>query len=819
MRFPIYVLLLGGSALANPALAAEVSAPVVMGTVPVTPGEIAEPDEPEPTPGEIVVVAKRVRGAVDAPQPPIQTLTEADIAAYGATSISDLVAQLAPQTNSGRGRGSGGMPVVLVNGQRIASFREMRNYPPEAIQRMEILPEEVALRFGYPPNQRVINFILKDKFAAKTLEAEYDQPARGGSSTTEFEASLFRVAGQSRLNLTASAKDTTPLSEAGRGVLQAPGSVPTVAGDPDPAAARTLIADSREIGVNATWTTGLGEKGLDGAVTLNGAFTRNDSTSYSGLNLAALTDPGGASALRSFGDPLARHTRTDTAEGGATFAKPLGAWQLTATLNASHAVSNSSIDQRAAPAEIGALQAAALAGTLAIAGPLPAIAPAGIDLARSVNDSATSLVTVVGKAVSLPAGDVTTTFKAGFAWTGIVSSDTRTALGETQLRRGDASVGVNLGIPIASRRNDVLAGIGDLSVNFSAGLDRMSDFGWLTDWSGGLTWGVTPALSLQGSYIVNQAAPALTDLGNPAVLTYNVPVYDFSRGETVLVTRTSGGNPALVREIQRDLKLGLNWQLPVLRNSSLIVEYFRNNSDNVTAAFPLLTPAIEAAFPGRVTRDPLTGTLLAIDGRPVTFAGESSSRLRSGFNLSGPLGKPRPGASGGPRRFGGGRGGNGQGRWNLSFFHTARFTDRVTVAPGGPVLDLLGGDALTGGGVARHSFEFEGGSFYRGLGARLNGSWTAPTHVNGSGLPGSSDLRFGALTQLNFRLFADLGQQKALTDASPFFKGARMSFRINNLLDSRQKVSDQFGVVPISYQPDLLDPQGRVISIELRKQF
>ncbi|MBA3053938.1 MAG: TonB-dependent receptor [Sphingomonadales bacterium] len=811
--------MLGGSALANPALAAEVPAPGVMGTVPVTPGEIAEPDEPEPTPGEIVVVANRVRGAVDVPQPPIQTLTEADIASYGATSISDLVAQLGPQANSGRGRGSGGMPVVLVNGQRIASFREMRNYPPEAIQRMEILPEEVALRFGYPPNQRVINFILKDKFAAKTLEAEYDQPGRGGSSTKEFEASLFRVAGQSRLNLTASAQDTTPLTEAGRGVLQAPGSVPTVAGDPDPAAARTLIADSREIGVNVTWTTGLGEKGLDGAVTLNGAFTRNDSTSYSGLNLVTLIDPQGATALRTFGDPLARRTRTDTAEGGATFARSLGAWQLTATLDAAHAVSNTLIDGRAAPADIGALQAAALAGTLAITGPLPVVAPGGGDLARRVSDSATSLVTLVGKAVSLPAGDVTTTFKAGFAWTGIVSSDTRTALGETQLRRGDASVGVNLGIPIASRRNDVLAGIGDFSLNFSAGLDRLSDFGWLTDWSGGLTWGITPALTLQASYIVNQAAPALTDLGNPAVLTYNVPVYDFARGETVLVTRTSGGNPALVRETQRDLKLGLDWQLPVLRNSSLIVEYFRNNSDNVTAAFPLLTPAIEAAFPGRVTRDPLTGALLAIDGRPVTFAGESSSRMRSGFNLSGSLGKPTPGATGGPQRFGGGRGGNGQGRWNLSLFHTVRFTDRVTVAPGGPVLDLLGGDALTGGGAARHSFEFEGGGFYRGLGVRLNGNWAAPTHVNGSGLPGSSDLRFGALTKLNFRLFADLGQQKALTDASPFFKGARMSFRINNMLDSRQKVTDQFGVVPISYQPDLLDPQGRTISIELRKQF
>ena len=55
-------------------------------------------------------------------------------------------------------------------------------------------------------------------------------------------------------------------------------------------------------------------------------------------------------------------------------------------------------------------------------------------------------------------------------------------------------------------------------------------------------------------------------------MTTNVPVYDFSRGETVLVEITSGGNPLLKKEQQRDLKFGLNWQLPVLKGSNLVVE-------------------------------------------------------------------------------------------------------------------------------------------------------------------------------------------------------------------------------------------------------
>ncbi len=836
MPKPFAITLLAGTALAalSPAAAAAQAAAGGTAAAPGMPDSGADSGDPLDETGarsnDILVIASRLKGQVVAPQLPIVTLDEEDIAAYGAASISDLIAALAPQTGSGRGRG-GGFPIILVNGQRIASFREMRDIPPEAIRRLEVLPEEVSLRYGFSPDQRVINFILKDKFVAKTAEIEYAQPDRGGTSTSNLEASLFRVTGPARLNLTVTAQDTTPLTEAERGVAQTAGSLPTVAGDPDPAAARTLVADSRQIGINGTWTRGLGEKGLEGSLTINGAFTRADSTSFSGLNTVLLTAPDSSSAVRTFGAPLARRTRTETAEAGVAFGKGLGNWQLTTTLDGSHAVSDTAIDQRA---DTAALVAAAQAGTLAITGPLPAVAAGGFDRAHRINDSLTSLATLIGHPLTLPAGEVSATFKAGFAFTGNTSSDTRAALGESRLTRGDTSAGINLGIPLTSRRNDVLAGVGDLTLNFSAGANRLSDFGWLTDWSVGATWGLTGTLSLQTSYIVNQAAPALTDLGSPATRTFNVPVYDFSRGTTALVTVTSGGNPDLVRQTQRDLKIGINWELPFLANSNFIAEYFRNNSGNVTAAFPLLTPAIEAAFPGRVTRDG-NGNLVAIDQRAVTFSNEASSRLRAGFNLSGPLGKPQPGGWGRFKGMGGpppgagmgaphgggrmGRAGNGQGRWSLSLYHTVQFSNRVTVAPGGPVLDLLSGDALSGGGTARHSLEFEGGAFYRGIGLRFNGNWTAPTHVRGSGAPGAADLRFGALTKVSTRLFADLGQQKRLIEAVPFFKGARLSLKIDNLFDSRQRVTDANGVVPVSYQPDLLDPQGRVLGIEFRKQF
>ena len=164
-------------------------------------------------------------------------------------------------------------------------------------------------------------------------------------------------------------------------------------------------------------------------------------------------------------------------------------------------------------------------------------------------------------------------------------------------------------------------------------------------------------------------------------------------------------------------------------------------------------------------------------------------------------------------------GGNGQGRWNLSLFHTVRFDETVRIAPGGPVLDLLDGDALTGGGVARHSLELEGGAFHKGFGLRFNGSWTAPTKLRASGAPGTSDLRFGSLFDVDLRAFVNFDQQPSVVKAVPFLKGTRLSFVVENVFDARQKVTDDTGTVPLSYQADYLDPRGRFIGIDFRKMF
>lgn len=837
--------------------------------------------------GVIVVEAERLRGQLLTEQPPVLELDAADIEGIGASSIAELVEAIEPQTGSARGRGGGGRPIFLVNGIRIASFREFRSYPPESVAKVEVFPEEVAQRFGFAPDRRVVNFILKENYSSREIEAEYEQPGIGGFSRTEQEFTLLQITGGGRLNLNLEASDTSLLTEDERDLIQPAGSIPDVATDPDPAAFRSLIADSAQIEATANYAKAFTDNGS--SISINGTFERSDSRSLSGLDSVFLTSPTGETALRTFGanDPLERRNRTHTYSTAGTYQQPLWGFQFTATADASYTDSASEIDRRA---DTTALVDAAAAGTLAIDGALPAITDGGFDVAQSDVMSVSSRATLRGGIADLPAGELTTTFRLAYDWDRIESEDTRTPF-DTKLTRGDLAGRVNVVLPIASSRRDVWDAIGSISLNGQAGFNHLSDFGTLNDWSLGLNWQPTEKLSLQATYIRSEAAPGLSQLGAPEIETLNVPTFDFQRGETVLATIISGGNPGLLAETQADWKFVANWQLPFIDNTRVTVDYVVNRSDNVTSSFPLLTEEIEQAFPGRVTRS-AAGQLLAIDRRPITFFETRAKRLSFGLSTRGSFAQPARGAGRGEGRGGAGRGGprgprgegragarrgerpdgapqrqeggerpagqrpnappaegqaasgqnaesqrpegrrggrgaamasrmlgrgNRGGRYFISFNHTIELENEVLIAPGGPLLDQLDGDALSGSGLVQHSSRLESGVFYNGVGMRVSARYIGSTSITGSGAPGSSDLFFDDLATVNLRLFADLGRVFDKQDGP--LKGLRISFRANNIFDGRRRVTDGNGDTPIQFQPLRVDPTGRYLGVQLRKLF
>ncbi len=748
---------------------------------------------------EIVVTAQDLRGTVQGNVPPVLELGEAAIESYGASSITELLTALSPQTGPGRGRGGGG-PVVLLNGQRISGFAELRDLPPEAIQRVQVLPEEVALQYGFAADQRVVNFILKDNFRAITVDAEYGGSTAGTRRASETQATLVTIGKQGRVTISGQYDTATRVLESDRGIVQR-----TVG---DTGRFRTLLPGSDSVKLNGV----LNRKLTDTiAATINLNWQRDTSNALLGLSTPTAIAP----AVQ-----IARRTTTDALRSGLTVNGNVARWTWTLTGNYDRAVTRTRTDQ-GVPTETS----------------------------RTQSDNSTGIYTMSGPLIELPAGPVRTTLRAGFATSRLNSTATRGGLVQTtRLARNEANGRVNIDVPIASADRDVLGALGKLSVNANFAYRRLSDFGGLKSYGYGLNWQPLDGLTLLASAIGSDNEPGIGDLGNPVIFTPGVPTFDFARNETVLVTRISGGNPALVTEVQRDAKFSANYQMPMLKGLTVGIDYLRNRSSNPVAGFPILTPDVEAAFPGRATRD-ASGRLISIDGRSVNYASTRSDVVRVGFTFQKEFGQPagaagrgggRGGDGGGPRAgrgsgggggggggggFGGGgfgrgfgRGGTEGGRWTIALYDNIRFRDEIRIGPGLPTLDLLGGDATgNNGGAPRHSFDLDAGWFNKGLGVRLNGSYVSASTVTGT--TAASTLRFGSLATLNVNAFLNFDSRKKLVEAVPFLKGARLRLSVQNLTGAIRDVRDGAGLVPLGYQPGYIDPRGRFIEIDFRKRF
>ncbi|MGV9006186.1 MAG: TonB-dependent receptor [Brevundimonas sp.] len=847
---------------------------------------------------EDVTVRSRPRGSVIGDAEPEIVLDQDQIRALGAGNIAELLEAIQPMTQSNRGR-SDAPPVLLVNGRRISGFQEIQGLPSEAIERTEILSEEVALSYGYRADQRVVNFVLKREFRAVTLQADTRLPTRGGRTSTVQTGSLFRITGASRWNLDLGYEADSALYETERDIARV-SNLPysragTVTGLPfgteiDPAlsaqagftvyqagvpsgaaggapgltdfvgtagqvssadltAYRTLQPSRRQETVRGSITRDLDDT-TTGTVSLG--LVNSSTRSLLGLPGVTLTLPG-YSPFSPFADDtllyryidrpgaLTRESDVLTGNLGTVVSGFLGDWRWTLT-GTYDRIETRTHTGRGLDAE--ALQARLSAGDPAINPfatlPDSLLTPNPVDTANSISSTASGELVLTGTLWEGPAGGLTATLKAGGDRRSLNSTSVRSSvLTEVDRSRDRGDVQGSFSLPLASRDRGVLAGVGDLSANFNFGYESLSDFGGLATVGGGLTWSPLTPLSFVVSYTSEAGAPSISQLNDPTLQTPNVPVFDFATGETVSVTRVDGGNPGLLADSRQVVKLGVTLRPLQGTDLSISSNYTRSRIADQVATFPTITPDLEQAFPERFVRDG-TGRLLSIDARPINFAAADRQDLRTGFNFSRAFGRPTPppaaapagaapAGSGRPATFavrsapggGGGRGmamQPGQGRFSLSVFHTWRLQDAVTIRDGLPVLDLLDGASVSGrGGQPRQEVQVMGGVFRNGMGAFLNGTWRDATRVDGGA--GGQDLFFSDQAIVNLNLFADLSARAEWVARWPVLKGARVNLGVRNLFDSRLDVRDASGQTPLGYQPDYLDPSGRIVSISLRKQF
>ena len=804
--------------------------------------------------GDIVVTGQKPRGSVVGDIPPENVLTTRDIRATGATSITELLAAIAPQTGSARGRGGEG-PVILLNGQRTSGFQEIRDLPPEALERVEILPEEVALKYGYSADQRVVNIVLRRRFRSTTARVEAGVATEGGHGTGEGEISRLMIGAKGRTQVTLHAEGNSALRETQRDIaLQA---LPTQPSAIDPRNYRTLVgAQALVRGTVTANRTVLG----DVSATLTADASHNAGKSLFGVPVGALTVPAtspfagdGANVLLGFPSlgALTRNTVTDDGHLGLSLNGTKGRYRWSSTANADLVNSITTSDRSP---DLAAYQSRVTANDLT-ADPLAVFAPNlfARDRSRSRKTSAGLDATLNGPLVTLPAGRANFTLKLGGDTVALDSVSYRNGFDRSSnLQRTTEDAALDVDLPIA-KRNGALGGLGNLTVNANAAVEHLSDFGTLTTLGGGANWSPVARLNLVASYTHEQGAPLLNNLGDPVLVTPATRVFDYTRGTTVLVSATTGGNAALRGDRRSVWKLGANWQPAKKLDLKLRADFVMSRPTNPVETFPGPTPAIEAAFPDRFTRDG-QGNLTAVDFRPVNYDSARSKVLRIGFDFTKPIksappsqavieqfralraqgggGRPDGGADRGGDRGGGGFGrggggfgggggpfgGNQRGRLTFSLTDTIVFVDQAVIRPGLPALDFLHGDAAggAGGGRSRHTVEAQAGYFNNGLGARLSANYKTATHVTG-GVNG--DLDFAPLATFDLRLFYNPGDNIGAVLKHPWLRGTSIRFEVNNILNEKQRVSDRLGAIPLTYQGDLIDPVGRTVGITLRKLF
>jgi len=674
-------------------------------------------DEPHEVSG-VTITAKRPPpdppGSVVGDIKPELTLDPSDIQSYGVSTVTDLLNEIAPQTRSDRGR-TQLSPVILVNGRRISSINEVQNIPTEAILRVEVLPEEVSLKYGYSADQRVVNIVLKPLFHAVTAEAVGGETARGGDPTGQDELDLIDIQQDTRVNLDLKYQAAGGLTDAQRDLSETTGGAPfsyagnvessptgspllalpgqpTIAGIPagvtagqklalsnfepgvtnvtDTSADHSLVPATQALtanavlthpifwGMNATFNATLGGTTSDALQGLPGvtlAVPQDNPFNPLGQPVTVYRYVSGAAPLQQTIDGWTGHL-------GMTMNRDVSDWRLSFTTAYNHADTITNTGTGLNATGLQDLLNQGSSSTLNPFGPLPGSMLNAMPLssARLITDGGNVQILANGPLFKLPAGALYVSAKLGDTEARAESSSNMNPLDDQILARNDASGLLNIDVPIASRLHNSLGALGELHFNVNSAFDYYSDFGLLPTLGFGLNWTPIPGYNLIISETHDHQAPTISQLEGPVIATPGVKVFDYTTGQTVSITQLSGGNPALVADNRQVVKVGLTLKPLPKDDFTFTANYIYSHIADPIETFPSASAAIEAAFPMRFLRN-ADGDLEEENNTPLNFASQDREEIRWGINYSRPVGKQPPPPPVDRRAFRRRPGGGGQG--------------------------------------------------------------------------------------------------------------------------------------------------------------
>jgi iron complex outermembrane receptor protein len=812
----------------------------------------AAPAEPGANQPDIVVTGHR--GEVATIIEPLATFDSRAIAATGATSIGELLATIRGVTQSADGQD----PIFLLNAQRVSGYQEIGNLPPEAIEKVDVLPEPVALQYGYPPTRRIVNFITKRRFQQLAVKPALGGATRGGARSGSAHVDLTRLHDDGRLTLSVDAKHTDALRQSSRHVFPdpdvpfdavgnvtglgpnaeidpalssvagqrvtiapVPGATPTLSGFAaganmprlfDLSPVHDLAAANDTLHAEMVVADRIG-RAVAGSLTLT-ADQAHERSIY-GPSSATLVVPSG-NPFSPFGSDvllqryltegplLGARSDTTTLHAGALLRGAWRGWQWdwTGTLDA---------QRKAGIADAFTDVTVANAAIAAGANPFAPLTPVLVDHVRAnhlvlVTHGAATKMVASNSTFRLPAGRValTTTFEA--ERTGSTGITRGPAPYDASFARTRIEGGATLDVPIASRKQDVLAWAGELSANASANLRHVDGFETLADTTVGLTWAPVAPVQFLLQYQAFATAPKLDQLATPQAIALQASVFNFGTGQSDIVTLLTGGNPGLLAEHSRVRSLGVTVKPFADKELRIGATYQAKTIRNGVQTIYATTPATIAGLPDLFVRD-AAGALVSVAFRPTNVFNERQQLLNLTLNAYGKLGRAKPPLAPGGKP-------PDQPTWYGGLGPTLRFVDRVQLRPGGAALDLLDGETLTGATTPRLVGYGYGGMSYLGNGGTFDFYCVDGARVRGA-VP-AADLRFDALCKVNVTGSLSLHH---FFPKEGWTRHLGLKLEVANVFDGQQRVRAADGTVPYRYQSDLLDPVGRTITLSLRKVF
>lgn len=860
--------------------------PIFTPYVSASPAQESEPERPTGSAidvlEEVRVVAPRIDLGVSPYIDPDIVLGADAIRAFAANDLGELLDELAPDLDSGRAR-SNSSRVILVNGQRVANFNEIRRYPPEAILAVEIYPEEVALQYGFRADQKVVNFVLQSRFRAVTTRFANrgfgETHGGSGGALSEVDAGYMLVQDAARINVDLDVERQSPLHDSDRDVpgdqtgqdASLRGNLYALEAELDPRLSalfgesvvsatlpestaklalenllqsannplatdvrplRTLLEERNAEALSGSYSNLFGNRV---SATFSGAYRQQQTRTEQGLALLSYSVPASHPSSPFANDvdvhrllpiPLTRTQDSKSYEANATFA---GNWRgvslswISSYLEADRDnATTQGVNADAFLARVGTLDPAA--DPFATAEDFrPRVR---FDHTRGSAWSSEFLAR--GVLADLTNGPVQGS--ARMLWRRTArEAETISDLDATRSRvdRDIAEARFSLDAPLLRSER-----LGQFSVNFNTELADYSDLGGLSVIGAGVTWKPSSRIRFTTSLTREEGAPTVEQLGSPIVRIPNRRTFDFVTGETVEALELRGGNTDLKADLRDAFNLNARIQLLKEPSLALTFDYVDAITDQPILRFPNQSAEVEGAFPERYLRDE-AGSLTVFDTRPINLEQGHRREFRWALRYSHEFRQASD--SDRPQR-GGGKAANDK----------KSATDRGSPARGrasgnrGPRLRLALNHVVTledeltlAPGIAPIDYVGVASAGRPRGGAEhfvtLRGTYSyrnMAARLNASWQDATESLAsrvgslsFAALFSADLDLAYFFRPDSPWVQRLPALDGGRVKLSLINVFDTRPQVKNQSGVTPLGSTEDELAPLGRHFALEFRKPF